>query len=88
MEVDLKHTQIARDKDYEKITELEDLIRAQREVQRVLEITCKAERLALEEIAAKQIRLAKEVAEKEIATAHVIKKTAKKAMEFAKAQAK
>ncbi|KAH9868490.1 hypothetical protein J1614_007562 [Plenodomus biglobosus] len=87
MEVDLKHIQIARDKDHEKITKLEDLIKGQREEQRVLETTCKAERLAFEEIAAKQIRLAKEVAEKEIAAAHVVKKTAKKTMEFAKAQA-
>ncbi|CBX94530.1 predicted protein [Plenodomus lingam JN3] len=93
MEVEFKHLQTARENDYEKITKLEELIKVQRDEQRLLEMTWKAERSALNErsllneIAAKQFEAAKEVAEKEVAAAYAIKKSAKKTLEFAKAQA-
>lgn len=82
MEAASLQAQATRDRD-EKITNLENLIKEQREEQRLVEISWKAEKTAQDEKIATQIQEAKERTEKDVAAVY----SANKSLEFEKYKA-
>jgi hypothetical protein len=83
----MKQMQAARERDEERLKQLESFIVEQKEAQRKMEVMWKEDRKAMDERAKVQAKEARDLAAKEIAAAQSAKEAAQNALNFAKAEA-